>query len=106
MGPRPRPLRSLGYFLVVDSEGYALAYHDEIAPARGETVTVGVTLEPGPNQVAYRQIGELSTGGAHGEWWVKPNEDFSRLVTVQARHPPELVVPGYFLMMYLSGKEF
>jgi len=104
-GARSLPYRSLAYFALVDAGGYVLAYEDGIAPARGETLTLDLTLEPAPQAVSYRQIGELSTDGAYGYWWLLPDETFTRLFSVQAKHPPMLDVPGHFLMTDLSGTE-
>jgi outer membrane protein assembly factor BamB len=105
LGPRPLPYNSLDYYLIIEASGYALAYRDGITPARGETVTVDLTLEPVEQVVSYQQTGELSTDGAYGYWWVLPDGSFSRLAAVQARHPPMLHVPGHFLMTDLSGRE-
>ena len=106
LGPRLLPYNSLEYFLLVDVEGYKLAYKDGIVSKRNEVVTVDVSLQPKKEPtVSYRQIGELSTEMAHGYFWLLPNEDFSSLAAVQGRHPPELQLPGHFLMTNLQGQE-
>lgn len=105
LGSRPLPYRSLDYFLLAEAEGYALAYQGGIAPARGEIVTLDLALQPVREAISYRQIGELSTDGAYGYWWLFPDEKFARLAAVQGRHPPELNVPGHFLMADLKGNE-
>jgi hypothetical protein len=105
LGSRPLPYLSLDYFLLAETEGYVLAYQDGIAPARGEMVTLDLVLEPVREAVSYRQIGELSTDGTYGYWWLFPDEEFARLAAVQGRHPPELDVPGHFLMADLYGNE-
>lgn len=105
-GSRPLPYGSLDYFLLVEAEGYALAYQGSIAPARGEIATLDLMLEPVSRKtISYRQIGELSTDGAYGYWWLFPDENFARLAAVQARHPPGLDAPGHFLMTDLNGDE-
>lgn len=86
------PHRSLDYFLVVEAAGYELAYRDGIALLRGEISTVDLVLEP-------------TTEGPYGYWWLLPDQDFSSLATAQARHPPELGLPGHILMTNLSGSE-
>jgi len=104
-GSRPLPYRSLDYFLLAEAEGHALLYQGGIAPARGEITTLDLMLEPVREAVSYRQIGELSTDGPYGYWWLFSDEGFSRLATVQGRHPPQLDVPGHFLMTDLNGNE-
>lgn len=105
LGPRPLPYHSLDYFLLIETEGYELAYQDGIAPQRGETMALDVSLTPVSETAAYRQIGELATDGDYGYWWLLPNANFTRLAAVQAKHPPMLNVPGHFLMVDLRGQE-
>ncbi len=104
LGSRPLPYSSLSYFLLVDKEGYSLGYKGEIEPARNKTVTVNLKIDP-VNLRSYQKIGELTTSGAYGYWWLFPNKDFTKLAGVQARHPPQLDVPGHFLMTNLNGKK-
>lgn len=103
-GSRPLPYHSLGYFLLIDKEGYSLVYKGNIKPARGGTATVDLSINP-VSLCSYQKIGELKTDTPHGYWWLFPNPDFTRLAAVQARHPTALNVPGHFLMTDLAGNE-
>lgn len=104
IGSRPLPYSSLGYFLRVDKEGYSLGYKGDIKPAKNETVTVDLIIDP-VNLRSYQKIGEKATNSAYGYWWLFPNKDFAQLAGVQARHPPMLDVSGHFLMTDLNGNE-
>lgn len=104
LGSRPLPYSSLGYFLLVEKEDYSLAYKSGIKPARNETVTADLSIDP-VNLRSYQKIGELATQGAYGYWWLFPNTDFTKLAGVQARHPPMLDIPSHFLMTDLNGQE-
>jgi WD40 repeat protein len=103
-GSRPLPYYTLGYFLLVDKEGYSLGYKGNIKPSRGGTVTVDLSIER-VSLRSYQKIGELKTDTPHGYWWLFPNADFTRFAAVQGRHPTSLDVPGHILMTDLSGNE-
>jgi len=103
-GSRPLPYHTLGYFLLVDKEGYSLGYKGNIKPARGETVTVDLSIER-VSARSYQKIGELKTETPYGYFWLLPNLEFSKLAAVQGRHPPFLNVPGHIVMTDLSGNE-
>jgi WD40 repeat protein len=103
-GSRPLPYSTLGYFLVVEKDGYSFGYKDDIKPSRNGTETVNLKVDS-VSLRSYQKIGELATEGAYGYWWLFPNIDFTKLGAVQARHPPQLDVPGHFLMTDLTGQE-
>ncbi len=101
---RPLPYHTLGYFVLVDKEGYSLGYKGDIKPSRGGNVTADLSIER-VNLRSYQKIGELKTETPHGYWWLYPNADFTRFAAVQGRHPASLNVPGHILMTDLSGTE-
>ncbi|MEE9564863.1 MAG: CFI-box-CTERM domain-containing protein [Candidatus Hydrothermarchaeaceae archaeon] len=103
-GSRSLPYSTLGYFLVVEKDGYSLGYKGDISPSNGETNTVNLKVDS-VSLRSYLKIGELATEGVYGYWWLFPNTDFTKLAAVQARHPPQLDVLGHFLMTDLSGQE-
>jgi len=104
LGPRQLPYSSLEYFLVAEAEGYTLGYRGGITPSRGQTLTVNPVLEPVPQQVSYRQVGELSTDGPFGYWWVSFAGNGDRVVAVQGQHD-QSDLPGHIIGLSLSGKE-
>lgn len=103
-GSRPLPYFTLGYFLLVDKEGYSLGYKGNIKPSRGGTATVDLSIEQ-VSLRSYQKIGELKTDTPHGYWWLFPNADFTKFAAIQGRHPTSLDVPGHILMTDLLGNE-
>lgn len=103
-GLRQLPYYSLEPFLLIEQGGYELFYQSIKSPTRGEASKIDIILKPAEG-LSYKQIGELSSEGVYGYWWLLPNEDFSKLAAVQARHPPELNQQGHFLITDLNGKE-
>jgi outer membrane protein assembly factor BamB len=104
LGPRRLPYPTVDYFLVAEAEGYTLGYRGGIAPARGQTLTVDLVLEPIHQRVSYRLVGELATDGPLGYWWVRFAGKGDRVVAVQGQHD-QSDLPGHIIAVDLSGQE-
>lgn len=104
LGPRQLPYSDIDYFLVAEAEGYALGYRAGIAPARGQTLTVDLVLEPIRQSVSYRLVGELATDGPLGYWWVRFAGRGDKVVAVQGQHD-QSDLPGHIIAVDLSGRE-
>ena len=97
LGPRQLPYSAVEYFLVVEAEGYSLGYLAGVSPATGHTLSVDIVLDPLPEATSYQMIGELTTDGPHGYWWVRFAGQGGKVVAVQSRHPPWLDDPGHIV---------
>jgi outer membrane protein assembly factor BamB len=104
LGPRRLPYSNIDYFLVAEAEGYTLGYRGGIAPARGQTLTVDLVLEPIRQRVSYRLVGELATDGPLGYWWVRFAGKGDKVVAVQGQHD-QSDLPGHVIAVDLSGRE-
>lgn len=101
-GPRTLPYHSLGFFIVVEADGYELGYKDGIQPKNPDSVTCDFSLTP-VTKSSYTEIGKLMTNGVHGYFWLYPEKTFNEVAAVQGRHPTALQQPGHIMMADTSG---
>jgi hypothetical protein len=104
LGDRTLPYDLLGYSVDLSHEGYTAGHAEVSQLVRGGTVDVDLSVSPVAAR-SYDLVGELNTGGIHGQWWVLPQPGFETFVAVQGRHPPDLGLPGHVVSLDAAGNQ-
>jgi len=106
LGDRKLPYSNFSYFLVAEKEGYSLGYKNNITLSKQNNgLKIDFTLKPLEKKVSYKKIGEFSSDGPYGYWWVKFIDATQKIAAVQGQHPPNLEDSGHVVMLDLNGKE-